>query len=153
MGNSRADAVEFRFRDPRPASEWVERAALYETFRKSIDGDPERNLKAIPRKQRAMVRKGMQNALVSETGHDSRRLHAIYAASVRNLGTPVFSRRYFETLVEVFRDECDIVAVLDGDTPIAAVLNFYFRDEVLPYYGSRPCRPGSGRATISCTGR
>ena len=27
------------------------------------------------------------------------------------------------------------VTVLDNDKPIAAVMNFYFRDEVLPYYG------------------
>ncbi len=95
MDRCRADAVEFRFRDPVPAREWVEREALYETFRKPIEADTERNMKAIPRKQRAMVRKAIQNGLVSDASHDFRRLHAIYAASVRNLGTPVFSRRYF----------------------------------------------------------
>ena len=63
------------------------------------------------------------------------RLHRIYAESVRNLGTPVFARRYFRLLVELFRDSADIVTVLDGDEPIASVMNFYFRDEVLPYYG------------------
>jgi FemAB-related protein (PEP-CTERM system-associated) len=35
----------------------------------------------------------------------------------------------------VFRDDCDVVTVMDGDTAIASVMNFYFRDEVLPYYG------------------
>ena len=33
------------------------------TFRKAIEADNERNMKAIPRKQRAMVRKGIQNGL------------------------------------------------------------------------------------------
>jgi FemAB-related protein (PEP-CTERM system-associated) len=29
----------------------------------------------------------------------------------------------------------DVVTVRDGELPVAAVMNFYFRDEVLPYYG------------------
>jgi FemAB-related protein (PEP-CTERM system-associated) len=111
------------------------RSDLYVTFRKPIAGDDDSNMKAIPRKQRAMVRKGIQNGLVSVAGRDSDALHAIYAESVRNLGTPVFSRRYFRILMEVFGNDADVVTILDQDTAIAAVMNFYFRDEVLPYYG------------------
>jgi FemAB-related protein (PEP-CTERM system-associated) len=114
---------------------WVERADLYVTFRKKIETDNERNLKAIPRKQRAMVRKGIQNGLKSVVGRDTDGLYRVYAESVRNLGTPVFSRHYFRVLLEVFRDAADIVTVLHDDRPLAAVMNFYFRDEVLPYYG------------------
>jgi FemAB-related protein (PEP-CTERM system-associated) len=105
------------------------------TFRKTIEGDHDKNLKSIPRKQRAMVRKGIQNGLSSSVTHDAGLLHGIYAESVRNLGTPVFSRGYFTLLTEIFRDDCDVVTVMDGDRPIASVMNFYFRDEVLPYYG------------------
>lgn len=115
--------------------DWVTRSDLYVTFRKPICGDHDRNMKAIPRKQRAMVRKGIQNGLVSRSDHDVRTLHRVYAESVRNLGTPVVPRRYFAALSEIFRDCSDVVTVLDGDTPIASVMNFYFREEVLPYYG------------------
>ena len=121
--------------DDYAASGWLTRPDLYVTFRKSIEADHDKNLKSIPRKQRAMVRKGIQNGLRSIVHRDVRPLHGIYAESVRNLGTPVFSRRYFALLAEVFAADCDIVTVLDGDNPIAAVMNFYFRDEVLPYYG------------------
>jgi FemAB-related protein (PEP-CTERM system-associated) len=117
------------------ANGWLTRSDLYVTFRKTIESGHDQNLKAIPRKQRAMVRKGMQNGLRSVAHRDVRQLHGIYAESVRNLGTPVFSRRYFALLAEMFADDCDIVTVLDGDNPIAAVMNFYFREEVLPYYG------------------
>jgi FemAB-related protein (PEP-CTERM system-associated) len=92
-------------------------------------------MKAIPRKQRAMVRKGIQNGLTSVANRDVGALHRIYAESVRNLGTPVVSRRYFRILMQVFADAADIVTILDQETPIASVMNFYFRDEVLPYYG------------------
>ena len=115
--------------------DWPARSDLYVTFRKSIAGDDDRNMKAIPRKQRAMVRKGIQNGLVSVCNRDLAVLHRVYAESVRNLGTPVYSRRYFSILNEAFADCSDVVTVLDADQPIAAVLNFYFRDEVLPYYG------------------
>ena len=54
---------------------------------------------------------------------------------MRNLGTPVFGRRYFECLKSVFAESSEVVTVtLDGQ-PLAGVLSFFFRDEVLPYYG------------------
>ncbi len=124
----------------RSEGDWLVRPDLYVTFRKPIAGDHERNMKAIPRKQRAMVRKGIQNGLVSVCNHDMAVLHRVYAESVRNLGTPVFSRRYFAILNEAFADCSDVVTVLDAENPIASVLNFYFRDEVLPYYGGGTAR-------------
>ncbi len=134
MATTGADAVEFREREP-VESDWQTRSDLYVTFRKPITGDAERNMKAIPRKQRAMVRKGIQNGLTSVVNREAGPLHRVYAESVRNLGTPVFSRRYFAILLEAFRDCADVVTILDGEQPIASVLNFYDRDEVLPYYG------------------
>ena len=134
MGPTGASAVEFRYRSE-VESDWLTRPDLYVTFRKTIDADAEKNMKAIPRKQRAMVRKGIQNGLVSVCGQNTEAMHRVYAESVRNLGTPVFSKRYFRTLAEVFADCMDVVTILDRSTPVAAVMNFYFRDEVLPYYG------------------
>jgi FemAB-related protein (PEP-CTERM system-associated) len=139
METSRATVLEYRCREPAPsllaAGDWACRDDLYATFRKPIGADDEVNMKAIPRKQRAMVRKALQNGLTSVSNRDWRTLHRVYAESVRNLGTPVFPRRYFEALTVTFRDVCDVTTVLDGSTPVAAVLNFYFRDQVLPYYG------------------
>ena len=129
-----APSLEFR-RLHTPDPGWPERPALYNTFRKPITGDAEIDMKTIPRKQRAMVRKGIQNGLTSVSDGDTERLHRIYAESVRNLGTPVFSRRYFRLLGEAFPGAHDVVTVLHEDRPVAAVLNFHFRDEVLPYYG------------------
>jgi FemAB-related protein (PEP-CTERM system-associated) len=135
-----ASALELRLRDPAP-DDWLDPALwpakndLYVTFRKSIEASDDANMKAIPRKQRAMVRKGIDHGLSSEVGRDVDALHAIYAESVRNLGTPVFSRRYFRLLAETFADDVDVLLVRDKETPVAAVMNFYWRGEVLPYYG------------------
>jgi FemAB-related protein (PEP-CTERM system-associated) len=131
-----AQALELRHLTPQAEAEgWIERPDLYVTFRKRIEADHESNMKAIPRKQRAMVRKGIQNGLISVANRDADRVHRVYAESVRNLGTLVFSRRYFRALMEVFWENADVVTILDRETPIASVMNFYFRDQVLPYYG------------------
>ena len=139
MRSTGATATEYRFLQP-PAEGWLEgewhaKDDLYVTFRKPIGPNDDANMKAIPRKQRAMVRKGIDRGLKSRTGQDVDALHAIYAESVRNLGTPVFSRSYFRLLAEVFADRMDVITILDEERPVAAVLNFYERGEVLPYYG------------------
>jgi FemAB-related protein (PEP-CTERM system-associated) len=108
---------------------------LYVTFRREISPDAEKNMLAIPRKQRAMVRKGIKEELRVEVDARVDRHYDMYSESLRNLGTPVFSKRYLEILKETFGAACDIVTILKGDRPVASVLNFYFRDEVLPYYG------------------
>lgn len=127
------DYIEMRNRQPRHPG-WL-RKDLYARFRRPIDPDPERNLVAIPRKQRAMVRKGIQKQLRFELDPGIGRLYRIYSESLRNLGTPVFSRRYLALVKELFADQCETLTVIHGGAPVASVLSFYFRDEVLPYYG------------------
>lgn len=108
---------------------------LYVRFRKDLAPDVEANMQAIPRKQRAMVRKGIKNGLSSEIDSDSGRFFALYADNVHRHGTPAFSRRYFEALQQVFGADCEILTVVEGSgRPLSSVLSFYFRDEVLPYY-------------------
>jgi len=131
-----ARALEFRAAPKDDAGDgWTVRDDLYAGFRKPFTTDDEANLQAIPRKQRAMVRKGIQYGLTSTQSRSVDPFFRIYAESVRNLGTPMFPKRYFRLLLDAFPDDTDITTVYDGAIPIAAVLNFYFRDEVLPYYG------------------
>lgn len=111
------------------------RKQLYVTFRKELLEDPDDNLKSIPRKQRAMIRKGIKAGLISKIDESVDRFYEAYATSVRNLGTPVFAKRFFAHLKRVFAEECEILVVERDGRPISAVMSFYFRDEVLPYYG------------------
>jgi FemAB-related protein (PEP-CTERM system-associated) len=108
---------------------------LYVTFRRDLDPDPDTNMAAVPRKQRAMIRKGIAACLQSHVSDDMEAFYRVYAESVRNLGTPVFSKKYFRLLKEVFGGACELLTVTSGDKPVAGVMSFYFRDEVLPYYG------------------
>ena len=111
------------------------RQELYVTFRKAILPEPEANMLAIPRKQRAMVRKGIKNELVSHIDPDVDRFFALYADNVLRHGTPALPKKFFQRLKEAFGDDCEVLTVTDpGGRTLSSVLSFYFRDEVLPYY-------------------
>lgn len=139
MRETRASSLEFRSRKAsRPG--WVARKDLYAAFSRPLSKSDEENLKAIPRKQRAVVRKTLQSKLVSEIDREPARLFRVYSESVRNLGTPVFPKKYFGALLREFGNDCDIITILDDGEPVSAVMNFYFRDTVLPYYGGGTAR-------------
>ena len=108
---------------------------LYVTFRKAILPDEQANLLAIPRKQRAMVRKGIANGLRSELDAGVDRFFALYADNAHRHGTPCLPKRYFAALRREFGADCDVQTVTDAaGRPLSSVMSFYFRDEVLPYY-------------------
>lgn len=129
----RVGHLEYRNRE-RAHPEWPAKT-LYVTFRKAIEADHDANMEAIPRKQRRMVRQGIKAELVSEIDSDNRRFFPTYAWNVHRLGTPVFGRRYFDALRRVFGGDCEVLTVSRHGQTVASVMSFYFRDEVLPYYG------------------
>jgi len=129
-----APYIEFRSRRARQAG-WTVRKDLYATFAGPLSADDQENLKAIPRKQRAVVRKTLESGLASEVTESVDDMFRVYSESVRNLGTPVFAKSYFAQLKHAFGADCDIVVIREAGTPVSAVLNFYHKDTVLPYYG------------------
>ncbi len=110
------------------------RQDLYVTFRKPIFADPEANLAAIPRKQRAMVRKGIRNALQSGTG-DLDAFFALFADNMHRHGTPPHRKRFFELLLDAFGENAEVLVVRDAQgEAVSGVVSLYFRDEVLPMH-------------------
>jgi FemAB-related protein (PEP-CTERM system-associated) len=127
------DHLELRNRQP-AEPDWP-RQDLYVTFRKQLAPDADANLAAIPRKQRAMVRKGMKAGLRSRLERRLEDFYALYADNVHRHGTPALSRRYFDAVWSEFGNACEVLTVLDvRGAPVSSVLSFHFRDEVLPYY-------------------
>jgi FemAB-related protein (PEP-CTERM system-associated) len=115
-------------------AEWP-RQSLYSTFRKQISGDEQANMLAVPRKQRAMIRKGIKNGLQSAIDSSVDRFFALYADNVHRHGTPALPKKFFAQLHERFGDACEVLTVTDpAGRPLSSVMSFYFRDEVLPYY-------------------
>lgn len=105
------------------------------TFRKKLDPDPEVNLMAIPRKQRAMIRKGIRAGLKAEADESTARLYSAMLACKRNLGTPFFGASWLQAIKEEFEEQVEIMTVTDKSRTVCSVMSFRYGDEILPYYG------------------
>ena len=57
-----------------------------------------------------MVRKGIERDLRSEIDPRAERFFDLYADNLHRHGTPPQSRRYFEALLDVFGDDCEIAS-------------------------------------------
>ncbi len=120
-----------------PGSDWSAEDGAHANFARDLAIDDDAELLAIPRKQRAEVRKAIGFALDVEIGRADRDRdahYAIYAASVRNLGTPVFPRRLFDAMLDRFAD-AEIMTIRRQGVALASVLSFRHRGTIMPYWG------------------
>jgi FemAB-related protein (PEP-CTERM system-associated) len=118
---------------------WGTEQGIYAGFARDLAADDAAELLAIPRKQRAEVRKALESDLTITTGGHAGEQddhYRVYATSVRNLGTPVFPRALFAEVLRHFGpDGADILTVRDNGRAIASVLSLYWRGTVMPYWG------------------
>ncbi|MCD2323952.1 FemAB family PEP-CTERM system-associated protein [Sphingomonas sp. IC-56] len=121
-----------------PGGDWHSDGDTYLGFVRPIAADDEAELLAIPRKQRAEVRRSLANDLevLTGAGGDHLRDHyAVYSETVRNLGTPVFPRRLFAETLAAFGNSADLLSVRHQGRALASVLSLYWRGTVYPYWG------------------
>jgi FemAB-related protein (PEP-CTERM system-associated) len=117
---------------------WDKVEGAHAGFARSLRANDEAELKAIPRKQRAEVRRALGNGLAVAVGRgeaERRQHYAIYATSVRNLGTPVFPRRLFDAVLDRLGEDADILTISRDGEPLASVLTLYFAGAAMPYWG------------------
>lgn len=117
---------------------WQVEEGTYAGFARDLATDDDAELLAIPRKQRAEVRKALESALTVTTGRseaDRADHYRTYATSVRNLGTPVFPKSLFSCVIDAFGDDADILNVRNDREVVASVLSLTWRGTVMPYWG------------------
>lgn len=128
---------------------WNVKDAVYAGFERALPACEDENLKAIPRKRRAEVRKAIDalNAgdLAYEFTGELGAFYSLYAHAMRDHGTPIFPRRFAVELMKEFGERVEMLQIRSGEEPVLALLSFYFRDRVMPYYfgagpRSRECR-------------
>ncbi|VVS93988.1 FemAB family XrtA/PEP-CTERM system-associated protein [Desulfoluna spongiiphila] len=131
--------VEFRNRHGMPD---LPTKDLYYNFKKEISSSDDANLKAIPRKSRAMVRKGIKMGLRSEFGnHLLDEFYDILSRNYHRLGTPVFQKRFFVNFLKCCGENARIMVVRTPEGRAAsAVLTFYYKNNVIPYYAGSDFR-------------
>lgn len=131
-----SDYVELRSADDHEPG-WHEKQGIYDTFAVPILEDEDARLKAIPRKKRADIRKGIKYAgegsLTVRVSDDDERFWRHYAIAQRDHGTPVFPRRWLAAQREAFGEAMELVFVEHYGAPLAGVVNYYHRDTVHLY--------------------
>lgn len=135
---AKAERVQYlELREPWPIYRYgFHTKQLYVTFDQELPQDAEQLLRGFPRDTRYMIRKAQKNGLHAVIDNQQLDIfYQIYAQSVHNLGTPVFSKTYFRTLQDEFGKQCEITIVSHRAQAVAGVLSFRFGDWILPYYG------------------
>lgn len=130
------DYVELRDKnDIESEAPWVKHCH-HTGFQLPLPDEPNAIMASIKRKQRTVIRHSLKNNLRWDNSDNFEVCYDIYAESVRNLGTPIFSPKLFPKLNEIFADHCETALIYDQDQrPVSSVLSFYYKDHVMPYYG------------------
>ncbi len=111
------------------------RKCAHSTFGWDIAPTDDEVLAGVKKKQRAVIRHSLKNNLSWRADADTATAYRVYSESVRNLGTPVFPAKYFDALREEFPEQCEVLTVEHDGKPVSSVLSFYYKGQVLPYYG------------------
>lgn len=96
----------------------------------ALPGDADTLWTALDRKVRNQVRKAEKSALTTEVGGRALagEFYHVFCRNMRDLGTPVYTPRLFETVLDTFPDRARVVVVrLDG-APVAAGLTWRYRE-------------------------
>jgi FemAB-related protein (PEP-CTERM system-associated) len=115
---------------------WDVDATSYLGFARDLAADDDAELLAIPRKQRAEVRRALGFDLDVVVARDAATLaehYRVYAESVRNLGTPVFPAKLFRAVADEL--DADVLTVRHQGRAVASVVSLYHGGTVYPYWG------------------
>lgn len=117
--------------------DYTVRDDVYVGFAMDLPTGEEAILKSIKRRHRGVKRaRALDLGVRIGTGPEDRSdFFRVYGESMRNLGSPVFPRRLFDSMLDLFGDDSDIVTIFNGAEPVASLLNFYFKGIVHPYWG------------------
>lgn len=94
-------------------------------------GDPDAVFKRFDSKLRSQIRRPTKEGVTVRFGSDQvEPFYRVFAHHMRDLGTPVMPKRYFEAIAESFGDDAWFACAWLGDAPIACGAGFRWNDEV-----------------------
>jgi len=101
-------------------------------MRLPLASDPERLWAQLDRKVRNQVRKGEKSQL--EVAHGGAELvddfYAVFAHNMRDLGTPVYARSFFDEVLRTFADSARIFVVRHAGRPVAGSIVYWHRSMI-----------------------
>jgi FemAB-related protein (PEP-CTERM system-associated) len=96
-----------------------------------LSGDPDVVFKGFDAKLRSQIRRPAKEGVETRFGRDQvEPFYRVFAQHMRDLGTPVMPRTYFEAIAETFGDEAWFACAWLGKTPVACGAGFRWGDEV-----------------------
>jgi FemAB-related protein (PEP-CTERM system-associated) len=91
---------------------------------------PELLFKQFPAKLRSQIRRPQKAELDTRFGLDQvEAFYSVFSRNMRDLGTPVMPRAWFEAIARTFPDLVKFGVVYQGTVPVAAGCGFVWRDE------------------------
>jgi FemAB-related protein (PEP-CTERM system-associated) len=93
----------------------------------------------LDRKVRNQIRKAEKSQLQVVRGKDEllSEFYQVFARNMRDLGTPVYARRFFAEILNAFPEHAHVVVVRLGDRPVAAGLTYRTGDVIeIPWASS-----------------
>jgi FemAB-related protein (PEP-CTERM system-associated) len=125
-----ATLVEFRTRQPinGPVTISNRKITVHLELPDSVEALWERTFRA---KLRSQIRRPAKDGMVARCGSDQLgAFYEVFARNMRDLGTPVLSRRFFERVAAIFPDDVLFAVVYTANgIPVAAGCGFQWRDE------------------------
>jgi len=113
---------------------WPTKSETYASYTAPLLPDADERLKAIPRKKRADVRKGIKADFPVNANASVDVFFELYARNLHALGTPVMPKKWYATLKSAFGDACEIATVDGPNGPVVGLMSFYHKKKVYPYY-------------------
>jgi FemAB-related protein (PEP-CTERM system-associated) len=80
-------------------------------------------------KHRSQIRKGQRQGFTVNWGSYELvdEFYQVFSRNMRDLGTPVYSKSFFQIILDELGSEAEICCIRDGDRPIAAALLTHYR--------------------------
>jgi len=97
-----------------------------------VDADSEKVWSALSHKVRTDIRKGIKSGLTAECGGEELLddFYGVFARNMRDLGTPVYARAFFLSMLRAFAGDNFICIVRHEDNPVAASFLLGYRQTV-----------------------
>jgi FemAB-related protein (PEP-CTERM system-associated) len=135
--NVGATHIELRQTEP-IETDWPVRSRKV-SMRLALPSDYESLLKAFPSKLRSQIRRAQKEGMDVSVGGEEllEDYYRVFARCMRDLGTPVYAKGFFQSIVEAFPKEVRLCVVSLKGIPLASGLLYGFRSRLeIPWAAS-----------------
>ncbi len=111
--------------------------STYNTSILSLTKDSNELWKTVDREARRQTRLAMKAGLEATIGQNKlQEFYKVFSINMRDLGTPVFSYKFFKQIISEFSEETNVLTVKYKGKVIGGWLIFFFKDTISALWGS-----------------